>query len=78
MANILKVHVDDTVTMRKPHACGGFDWVVTRVGADIGLRCVKCGRRVMIPRDEFDRRVRKLVSSPRVMEETALWEINAG
>lgn len=72
----MRIHVDDTVSMRKPHACGGYNWIVTRVGADVGIRCTKCGRRVMLPRDEFDRRVHKLVSSPHSRDEAALWEIN--
>ena len=36
--------------LRKPHPCGGYDWQVTRLGADIGLRCLTCGRRVMLER----------------------------
>ena len=56
------VEVGDTVRMRKPHPCGGFDWVVLRLGADIGLRCVGCERRVMLPRPEFERRMKKIVT----------------
>jgi len=59
----------DHVTLRKPHPCGGRDWIVTRVGADIGLQCVTCRRRVMLDREEFERRaVRVLHHAP---EETA-------
>ena len=38
------------VRLRKPHPCGGYDWQVTRLGADIGLRCLSCGRRVLLER----------------------------
>ena len=40
----------DVVEMRKPHPCGGATWEITRVGADIGLVCLTCKRRVMLPR----------------------------
>ncbi|RME34832.1 MAG: DUF951 domain-containing protein [Thermoflexia bacterium] len=61
MLGPIEVHVDDVVVMRKPHPCGGFRWVVTRVGADIGLRCLTCGRRVMLPRSRFERRVKQIL-----------------
>jgi hypothetical protein len=55
-----QVQPGDHATLRKPHPCGGFEWVVTRVGADIGLECVTCGRRVMLDREEFERRLKRL------------------
>jgi hypothetical protein len=56
----IPVKVGDTATMRKPHPCGSFEWTVTRIGADIGMKCLKCGRRVMLVRDEFERRLKSL------------------
>ncbi len=58
---IRHIQVDDVVQMRKPHPCGGFEWVVTRVGADIGIRCLTCGRRVMLPRSRFEKQARRVV-----------------
>jgi hypothetical protein len=49
------------VRLRKPHPCGGFDWEVTRLGADIGLRCLGCGRRVMLERAVLERRTKEFV-----------------
>jgi hypothetical protein len=60
----LEVHVGDKVRMRKPHPCGGDEWEVTRIGADIGLRCLTCGRRVMLPRTRFERRVKAIMDAP--------------
>ncbi|MEZ4625250.1 MAG: DUF951 domain-containing protein [Thermomicrobiales bacterium] len=40
----------DEVRLRKPHPCGSVDWTVVRLGADIGLRCQGCDRRVLLPR----------------------------
>ena len=47
--------VGDVVRLKKPHPCGGFDWTVVRLGADIGVKCVACGRRVLLPRRELER-----------------------
>ena len=54
----IDVRVGDIAIMRKPHPCGGFEWEITRVGADIGLRCLSCGRRVMLARETFERRLK--------------------
>jgi hypothetical protein len=52
----------DIVRLRKAHACGSYEWEVVRVGADIGLKCVKCRRRVLLARGMFERRVKQFVS----------------
>jgi hypothetical protein len=52
------------VQLRKLHPCGGDEWTVTRTGADVGMVCGRCGRRVMLEREEFERRVRQIVSMP--------------
>jgi hypothetical protein len=53
--------LDDVVRLRKPHPCGSDEWVVVRLGADIGLRCRGCGRRVLLPRRELERRIKTFV-----------------
>lgn len=55
----------DRLRLRKKHPCGGFDWEVVRLGADIGLRCEKCGRRVLLPRSEVERRTKQTL--PRIV-----------
>jgi hypothetical protein len=52
------------VRLRKRHPCGGDEWTVVRTGADIGLLCASCGRRVMLDREEFERRVKQVVEMP--------------
>jgi hypothetical protein len=52
--------VGDTAVMRKPHACGSFEWEITRVGADIGIRCLGCRRRVLLERPYFVRRAKEI------------------
>jgi hypothetical protein len=49
--------MNDKVRLRKPHACGGYEWLVVRLGADIGLKCFTCGRRVLLTRRELERRM---------------------
>lgn len=56
-----KLYVGDIVEMRKTHPCGGNTWEVVRVGADIGMICRTCGRRVLLPRRDFARGVKKFV-----------------
>ncbi|MXZ89859.1 MAG: DUF951 domain-containing protein [Chloroflexi bacterium] len=51
----------DVVRLRKAHPCGGFWWLVNRVGGDIGLRCETCGHYVMVPRFRIERRIREIV-----------------
>lgn len=55
-------YIDDVVQLRKPHPCGSFQWVVVRVGADIGLRCLTCRRRVLLPRRVLEKRLRSFIS----------------
>jgi hypothetical protein len=58
---VLELTVGDRLTLAKQHPCGAREWQVTRVGADIGLACAGCGRRVMIERRELERRFRGFV-----------------
>jgi hypothetical protein len=52
----------DVLRLRKPHPCGSTDWVVVRLGADIGLKCLGCGRRILLPRRELARRLKTTIS----------------
>lgn len=51
----------DTVMMKKPHACGENRWQIIRVGADIKIKCLRCGRIVMLDRQEFVRMGKKIL-----------------
>ena len=54
--------VGDVVKLKKAHPCGGFDWTVVRLGADIGVKCQSCGRQVLLPRRDLERRLKAFVS----------------
>lgn len=51
----------DVVMMKKPHACGANEWTVIRVGADVKIKCSRCGRIVMLERAEFVRMGKKIL-----------------
>lgn len=53
--------VGDIVRLRKPHPCGGYEWEVVRLGADIGLKCQTCQHRVLIARRELEKRLKTFV-----------------
>lgn len=55
------VQVDDLVRLRKPHPCGSYEWRVVRIGADIGLKCQMCGRKILLDRRTFKKRTKKII-----------------
>ena len=58
----MNLKVGDVVRLRKPHPCGGFEWEIVRIGADIGLCCLTCRRRVLLPRSKAEKRIKKILS----------------
>lgn len=54
--------IGDVVRLKKRHPCGSDRWQVVRLGADIGIRCEGCRRRVLLPRPVLERRIRAFVS----------------
>lgn len=54
---VLELFLGDVVSLRRAHPCGGSDWLVDRLGADIGLRCRHCGRHVLLARRTLERRL---------------------
>lgn len=50
------------VVMKKVHPCGENNWEIIRIGADIKIKCLKCGRSIMIPRLDFNKKLKKVVS----------------
>jgi hypothetical protein len=56
--SILRLEVDDIVTLKKAHPCGSREWRVIRLGVDIGIKCLGCGRFVMVPRRKLEGKIR--------------------
>lgn len=51
----------DIIQTRKQHPCGNDQWEVIRVGADFKIKCLNCGRIVMLDREKFEKRVKKVI-----------------
>ena len=58
-----KYLLNDIVEMKKQHPCGTNEWKIIRLGADIRIKCEGCGHSVMIPRREFDKKLKKVLRS---------------
>ena len=55
------LRLNDILRLRKPHPCGSYEWKVVRLGADIGLECCGCQRRVMLTRRELSNRMKTIL-----------------
>ncbi|MGQ2283307.1 DUF951 domain-containing protein [Apilactobacillus kunkeei] len=55
--------LNDVVMMKKAHPCGENSWKIIRMGADIKIECQKCGHVVMLPRREFEKKMKKVIQS---------------
>lgn len=62
LKEIVPIYLGDVVRLRKPHPCGSYEWIVVRTGVDTGLRCLTCGRRVLIPRLTAEKRIKQFIS----------------
>lgn len=58
-----KFYLGDIVHMKKQHPCGGFEWEVLRTGMDFRIKCLTCGRQLMLPRPKFEKSVKKIIKS---------------
>lgn len=58
--NLKEYGLNDLVEMKKQHPCGTNSWKIIRMGADIRIKCEGCGHSVMIPRNEFTKKMKKV------------------
>jgi hypothetical protein len=61
---MLQLDIGDRLILRKNHACGGNEWEVWRLGMDIGLKCLKCGRKLKMPRSKLVKNVKEVIREP--------------
>ncbi|HHU63442.1 MAG TPA: DUF951 domain-containing protein [Clostridiales bacterium] len=57
----IKYSIGDIIQSKKQHPCGNDQWEVIRVGMDFKMKCLKCGRIVMLPREKFEKAVKKVL-----------------
>jgi len=55
------IQVNDRLRLKKPHPCGSFDWKVIRLGSDIKMECLGCGRAVTVPRSKIEKRIKEIL-----------------
>lgn len=60
---IVKLDVNDTLEMKKPHPCGGRTFTVLRVGSDIRIRCQSCGHDVTVAREKLEKNIKKVIGA---------------
>ena len=60
--NDKKYEIGTKVIMTKGHPCGANEWEITRIGADIKIKCLNCNRTILIPRIEFNKKLKKIIS----------------
>lgn len=58
-----EINIGDIVQMKKTHPCGSDEWEIIRVGADIKIKCKGCSRIIMLPRSEFEKKVKKFLEN---------------
>lgn len=57
-----KYHLGDVIETKKKHPCGCSTWTIIRTGADYKIKCQGCGRIVMLPYEQFIKRIKKVIS----------------
>lgn len=64
----MEYKLNDIVIMKKVHPCGSFEFEIIRLGADIKIRCLKCNHVIMLPRIEFNKKVKKVMKNEKKEE----------
>ncbi|MDR2660522.1 MAG: DUF951 domain-containing protein [Lactobacillaceae bacterium] len=58
---MFKYELGTIIETKKPHVCGGYNWEIIRMGADIKLQCQKCNRVIMLSRSDLEKRIKKIL-----------------
>lgn len=58
---LIEYNVGDIIETKKNHPCGGRTWEILRTGADVKLKCLTCGRIIMLTREETEKRTKKVL-----------------
>jgi len=56
----MNIEVGNILLMKKPHPCGSKEFEVLRIGADFKIRCLSCGREVMVPRSKIEKNIKSV------------------
>ena len=64
----MEYNLNDRVIMKKTHPCGNNEFEIIRLGADIKIRCIKCNHVIMLPRIDFNKKIKKVVNDEKEEE----------
>ena len=56
----MNLALGDVIVMKKPHPCGSKEFVITRLGADLKIRCIGCEREMMLPRSKVEKNIKEI------------------
>ena len=61
--NNFNYDLGDIVVLKKPHPClkRSSQFEVVRMGADIRIKCLGCGRTLLLERAELNKRIEKII-----------------
>jgi hypothetical protein len=59
----MRYNLGDVITTKKKHVCGNDQWMIERIGAEVKVKCTKCGREIMMMKMEFDKRIKSIVQN---------------
>jgi hypothetical protein len=59
---VLELRLGDVIRLKKPHPCGSDEWIVVRLGADIGIKCLKCEHYILLERPILERRIKGFIT----------------
>ncbi len=57
---MMKIDLNDILVTKKKHVCGSDRWIVTRIGAEVKIKCEKCGREVMFFKPTLEKRIKAI------------------
>ena len=61
MKDVIKLYTEDTVELKKQHPCGGKEFKIVRLGSDVKLICITCGRDILLPRIKLEKQIKKVI-----------------
>ena len=53
--------IGSILELKKNHPCGSYLFKVVRVGVDIKIKCMECGRIVMLSRIELNKKIKRVI-----------------
>lgn len=60
---IIRMRVGDVLELKKPHPCGERHFRVMRIGSEVRIVCLGCGRDMVMERVKLERAIRKLTTA---------------